>query len=94
MANLVLTTACSLSCDYCFTRGVWPPGAPRELMSLHTFEGALDFLERSGIREARLLGGEPTLHPDFPQLARSALDRGFRLQIGRASCRERVFRSV
>jgi len=50
-------------------------------MTRETFEIALEFLERSGIREARLLGGEPTLHPEFPQFANRALERGLRLVV-------------
>jgi radical SAM protein with 4Fe4S-binding SPASM domain len=50
-------------------------------MSLATFERALDFLERSGINEARLLGGEPTLHPEFARLAELALERGLRVRV-------------
>jgi radical SAM protein with 4Fe4S-binding SPASM domain len=50
-------------------------------MSAETFEKALDFLARSGIEEARLLGGEPTLHPEFQRLAEMALRRGLRLRV-------------
>ena len=50
-------------------------------MSVATFVKALDFLERSGIREARLLGGEPTLHPEFPRLAELALERGLLVRV-------------
>jgi hypothetical protein len=50
-------------------------------MRIETFERALDFLERSGIDEARLLGGEPTLHPEFPRLAGMAAERGLRVRL-------------
>jgi len=50
-------------------------------MSVETFRKALDFLARSGIGEARLLGGEPTLHPEFPRLAALALERGFKVRV-------------
>ncbi len=36
----------------------------------------LDFLARSGLREVRLLGGEPTLHPAFEELVEQARSGG------------------
>ena len=50
-------------------------------MSLQTFGRALDFLERSEIEQLRLLGGEPTLHPEFPIFIKQALDRNFRVLV-------------
>jgi hypothetical protein len=50
-------------------------------MPLEIFDGALDFLERSGIKQARLLGGEPTLHPQFPALVQRVIDRGMNLLV-------------
>ena len=79
MANISVTTACNRDCQYCFAGPERRSGAGH--MSLRTFGRALDFLERSGIRDARLLGGEPTLHPEFPRLAELALGRGFRVRV-------------
>jgi radical SAM protein with 4Fe4S-binding SPASM domain len=41
----------------------------------------MDFLVRSGIDQIRLLGGEPTLHPDFPAMVDKVMDRGLRLLV-------------
>jgi len=46
-------------------------------MSWEEFSAALDFLERSGVSEATLLGGEPTIHPQFREMVDYALGRGF-----------------
>jgi MoaA/NifB/PqqE/SkfB family radical SAM enzyme len=82
MANLSISTICSLNCPYCFTADYLddvPDG--RRFMPLDEFDARLDFLDRSGIDEARLLGGEPTLHPDFPALVARALDRDKRIVV-------------
>ncbi|MDP3000837.1 MAG: radical SAM protein [Bryobacterales bacterium] len=76
MANISITAACNRDCHYCFA--VRQPDAG---MSLELFERALDFLERSGIDQARVLGGEPTLHPQFPLFVDRVLGRGLRLLV-------------
>lgn len=76
MANISITTACNRDCSYCFARSP----APRN-MTIPEFERSLDFVQRSGMDQVRLLGGEPTLHPDFPRFVDSVLSRGLRLLI-------------
>lgn len=82
MANLSITTVCDRTCGYCFARAAFdrlPVAACH--MSPDVFERALGLLERSGIDQARFLGGEPTLHPDFARLVDRALGRGLRVLI-------------
>jgi MoaA/NifB/PqqE/SkfB family radical SAM enzyme len=73
MANLFLARACSRRCPECFARRVL--GGEPDWMSPETFEQALSLLERSGVGEAHLLGGEPTSHPRFVELATRAIER-------------------
>lgn len=78
MANIIITSACNLRCPYCFAQEFLDEaqnGGKPVFLSLDDFESRLDFLERSGINEIRLIGGEPTLHPHFPQLIERALRR-------------------
>ena len=80
MANLSITTACNRDCAYCFARTARSSvsGDARH-MSPALFQRALDFIQRSGIDRARLLGGEPTLHPRFCELF--AMARARRLNV-------------
>lgn len=67
MANLVISSVCNQACAYCFTAD-HPHPAGQPFLPVPLFQERLEFLTRSNIREARLLGGEPTLHPQFVEL--------------------------
>lgn len=82
MANLMVANVCNLNCPYCFAAIYMKhasPGKKTAFISPETFDHHLDFLERSQIRQARLIGGEPTLHPQLPQLIHQAQQRGFEI---------------
>lgn len=76
MANLAISATCNRKCAYCFTGDHLSGGtAGGHFLNLRDFEARLDFLDRSGIDQVRLLGGEPTLHPQFPELVKRARAR-------------------
>ncbi len=50
-------------------------------MSLDTLTTACDFLERSRKRKVNVLGGEPTLHPEFDLFLEYLLSRGFTVHV-------------
>jgi radical SAM protein with 4Fe4S-binding SPASM domain len=82
VANIAITSQCNLNCSYCFTQSEYKSGThPVQHMSLDVYEQALDFVSRSDIKQIRILGGEPTLHPDFIPFLDLALkiDRPVRL---------------
>jgi hypothetical protein len=79
MANLVLTTACNRNCAYCFTSRT-ALSLPREIR-LDAAQEVLDWVAASGHSEVRLLGGEPTLHIQFPAILREALERGLQVVV-------------
>ena len=82
MANLAISTVCNQNCPYCFTVDYLnKAGGHREFLDIDGFEKSLSFLERSGIEEIRLLGGEPTLHPQFIELIKRARKTGKRMVI-------------
>lgn len=76
MANLVISAVCNQSCAYCFTVDHLSPataepsggGDGGHFLPLEALPPRLEFLARSGVDRVRLMGGEPTLHPRFPEL--------------------------
>lgn len=84
MANLMISDVCNLDCSYCFARehmqAVKQEHLPR-FISLEAFTERLDLLDRLGIGEARLIGGEPTLHPRFVELVELARQRGKKIAV-------------
>jgi sulfatase maturation enzyme AslB (radical SAM superfamily) len=82
MANLVVTNICNLNCPYCFAAVYMGQDSNKRDVTFidhQTFSQHLDFLERSQIFWARLIGGEPTLHPHFSDLICQARQRGFKI---------------
>ncbi|MCI0493526.1 radical SAM protein, partial [candidate division KSB1 bacterium] len=77
MANLAITSQCNLKCSYCFAQEEYQVNANSVgHMPLTIYEQALDFIVRSDIKQIRILGGEPTLHPDFISFLELALKTG------------------
>ena len=77
--NLIITDRCNRSCPYCFAREKvrLSGGAARSrLMSFEELEYCVDFLVRSGVPELKLLGGEPTTHPEFGRFVDAGIARG------------------
>jgi radical SAM protein with 4Fe4S-binding SPASM domain len=82
MTNISITLKCNRQCSYCFAgqaASLVDTSYPH--MSFKTFKKCLHFLARSNIDQVRLLGGEPTLHPDFNIFVDEVLNRGLRLLI-------------
>jgi MoaA/NifB/PqqE/SkfB family radical SAM enzyme len=66
--NIDLTYRCDFNCRHCWLR--IPPGAPerREELSLQEIKAIADESRAMGCREWVISGGEPMLHPDFPEV--------------------------
>lgn len=63
MPNIMVTYRCNLLCPYCFANEFVNLSSTD--MTLEAFEKALAFLTKSGPTCLGLIGGEPTLHPQF-----------------------------
>lgn len=82
MLNLILTRTCNRKCSYCFALDLTGKNVSAPLhIDRDTFDKALDLADRSRAAEIRILGGEPTLHPDFIEYVTSALNRGLAVKI-------------
>ncbi|MBQ6502976.1 MAG: radical SAM protein [Flexilinea sp.] len=78
MANQIITNYCSTHCDFCFA-----VDSRRRMLRENHFQmdetevrAWLDFTLRGGIRELRLLGGEPTMHPCFDKFVNLGREAG------------------
>jgi len=71
MANVLFTLTCNRQCAYCFARDkldLGADGGPARVLSPEGLERVIGFARRSALRRFVILGGEPTLHPDFAAL--------------------------
>jgi len=58
------TMRCNLSCPFCFNKGM---KTVRDI-SISDFEALVSIISDIGVKEIDMLGGEPTLHPEFSQI--------------------------
>lgn len=81
MANLLLTETCVRSCPYCFAKKHMADAADDDILSWENLIYVADFLEASGDKNISLLGGEPSLHPNFIEFIIYLLERNFHVNI-------------
>lgn len=74
MANIIINSDCNRKCVYCFSH--LNKGETKR-MTLDNLTLICDFMERSGKRKVNVLGGEPTLHPQFVLFLEYLISRGF-----------------
>jgi Radical SAM superfamily/4Fe-4S single cluster domain len=82
MANICITGVCNRACTYCFA-GMNVSGSARAVpyMTWETYLQALDYAQRSQADHVRILGGEPTLHPEFAAMVSEALARNLMVKV-------------
>jgi hypothetical protein len=73
---LEITAKCNLECRHCYA-----DSGPREQllgeMSTQEWLQVLDDCSTLGCRQTQFIGGEPTLHPDLPEMIAFACERGY-----------------
>ena len=102
-AMLCVTERCPMACAHCYQNERSRTARAAEL-SLAEIEDLLDQLAAFGVFRLSITGGEPTLRRDLLEIVEAAWKRKFlislktsgaflegeQIEIGRASCRERV----
>lgn len=78
MANLLLTTDCQRKCCYCFAQG---DRNKHMEFTWDNFITAANFVATIEPKLINLLGGEPTLHKDFPKMLEYLLLNDFVVQV-------------
>jgi organic radical activating enzyme len=78
MANLILTTDCQRKCSYCFAQ----KDRDRNVsFTWDNFITASNFIATTEPKLINLLGGEPTLHKDFPKILEYLILNDFTIQV-------------
>ena len=81
MPNILLTQRCVRKCPYCFADKHMAESSPDEMMSWENLIYLADLMMNSGEQHFPLLGGEPTLHPEFNGFVAYLLERGFNINV-------------
>lgn len=72
MANVLFTTYCNRNCSYCFAQSKIDQGKNRgdesRHLSMQGLEKVLQFYKSSLLYRFVILGGEPTLNPEFDRM--------------------------
>jgi len=73
MSNVAILESCNYKCKYCFAEEFTEHGN-NKLMSLEDFKRVTDFLLQTS-DGVGLIGGEPTLHPEFDKIVEYLIKR-------------------
>ncbi|MFA4889653.1 MAG: radical SAM protein [Candidatus Omnitrophota bacterium] len=81
--NIMLTNFCNRNCPYCFAKDKLRSAALERcsFLSRGNLKIIINFLKKSKMKHLGIIGGEPTLHPQFPKIIDELLRQGFNLKI-------------
>ena len=88
--TLFLLKQCNLQCPYCFAKSVLSD-LDSDLLSLEDLRKLVDFVYTSDTNHERVLtiaGGEPSLHPEFPEIVDYLLSESVELQLAASASRQ------
>jgi hypothetical protein len=81
MTNLLMTSRCVRSCPYCFAKREMAGSPSGDIVNWENLIYLADFLMASGQDRLSLLGGEPTLHPQFVDMVCFLIERNFHVTV-------------
>ncbi|WP_243769995.1 radical SAM protein [Amycolatopsis acidicola] len=76
---LEITGKCQLECGHCYADS--GPAGTHGRMRLPDWLRVIDEAARLGVRTVQFIGGEPTLHPDLPDLIPAAKRAGLAIEV-------------
>lgn len=79
MLWLELTGKCQLACGHCYASS--GPDGDHGTMTTADWRAVIDQAAELGVEMIQLIGGEPTLHPDFLELVAHALGAGLQVEV-------------
>ena len=79
MLELEITNRCGLACSHCFNRS--GPSGSHGAMATSDWLRVIDQAAACGVEYVQLIGGEPTLHPDFERLLTHAVGSGMGVEV-------------
>ncbi|MFG2098546.1 radical SAM/SPASM domain-containing protein [Streptomyces sp. NPDC048612] len=74
-----ITGFCNLNCRHCYADS--SPQGDHGTMALDDWFRVIDELASLGTEHGQLIGGEPTLHPNFPEIVRHARARHLQVEV-------------
>jgi MoaA/NifB/PqqE/SkfB family radical SAM enzyme len=77
--DVYITSQCNRRCSYCFLPADFFDSGAR--MSFERFSGVVGWSQHNGVGEITLLGGEPSLHPSFPDMISHASGQGLDVRV-------------
>ena len=77
MPNIILTKQCNNHCEFCFAG----PKNDKTYLSFEQSQSLLPFIKSFNRDTLHLLGGEPTLNPDFLKILEYYLQNNFKVRI-------------
>ncbi len=81
MPNVLFTQRCVRRCPYCFANKHMSESSPDDILSWENLIHIADLLSVGGEKRFQILGGEPTLHPEFCEMVGYLLERGFEITV-------------
>lgn len=77
--ELEITGMCQLDCTHCYAHS--GPAGDHGTMTVDDWRSVIGQAADLGVTEVQFIGGEPTLHPDFPALLDCAIGCGLKVQV-------------